>query len=269
MSSASTKRDYIDALERVPVVTHQRVEQTMRFLADLVGMLGELRTGRHQRDKDRDVLRSSEAALEEAQAMARLGRWELDLVHQTGLNGRATASSTCSRSTSDEFAASYEAFLGGDPPETDAAVDRRLLTIARGPSPCDIVHRLLMTDGRVKWVRDQCRTEYAQDGTPLRSLGIIQDITERRSKERALRQSQRLYETFINATDDMAFLKDDELALYVIINEANAAFFGLGVAEVVGRTDADLMPAAGREKLPGSATRRRCTAAKSSSPTRK
>jgi PAS domain S-box-containing protein len=40
----------------------------------------------------------------------------------------------------------------------------------------------------------------------------------------------------------MAFLKDDELR-YVIVNEANAAYFGRSVGETIGRTDADLMPA--------------------------
>ena len=48
------ERDYVDALGRVPVVTHQRVEQTMRFLADLVGMLGELGLAAISRDRDRE-----------------------------------------------------------------------------------------------------------------------------------------------------------------------------------------------------------------------
>jgi PAS domain S-box-containing protein len=72
-------------------------------------------------------------------------------------------------------------------------------------------------------------------------VSVIRDITERRLTEETLRQNELRYETFINATDDMAFLKDDELR-YVIVNEANAAFFGRSVAETIGRTDADLMP---------------------------
>ena len=73
-------------------------------------------------------------------------------------------------------------------------------------------------------------------------LSVIRDITDRKLAEEELRQNELRYETFINATDDMAFLKDDELR-YVIVNEANAAYFGRSVEETIGRTDADLMPA--------------------------
>jgi PAS domain S-box-containing protein/putative nucleotidyltransferase with HDIG domain len=72
-------------------------------------------------------------------------------------------------------------------------------------------------------------------------LSVVRDITERTQAEEALRQNEQRYETFINATDDMVFLKDDKLC-YVLVNEANAAYFGLSVDEVIGRTDTDLMP---------------------------
>ena len=63
---------------------------------------------------------------------------------------------------------------------------------------------------------------------------------------RELRQTRLQYETFINATDDIAFLKDDELR-YIIVNTANAVLFGRTVEEIIGRTDAELMTAAAAE----------------------
>jgi PAS domain S-box-containing protein len=67
------------------------------------------------------------------------------------------------------------------------------------------------------------------------------DITERKQAEEALRQSERRYDTFINATDDLAFLKDDQLR-YRIVNTANAEFLGRPVEDIIGRTDQELMP---------------------------
>jgi PAS domain S-box-containing protein len=78
------------------------------------------------------------------------------------------------------------------------------------------------------------------------SARLIGALVETQRSHDALRQSQRQYETFINATDDMAFLKDDELR-HVIANAALAAFFGRGIEDVVGRTDEELMPAAAAE----------------------
>ena len=66
-----------------------------------------------------------------------------------------------------------------------------------------------------------------------------EDITERKVAEQELRRSRQQYVTFINATDDMAYVKDADLR-YVIVNPANAAFFGRGADEIVGLTDAEL-----------------------------
>jgi PAS domain S-box-containing protein len=51
----------------------------------------------------------------------------------------------------------------------------------------------------------------------------------------------RLSAFLVNAIDDMAFLKDENLR-YLFVNDANAAFFGRTPEEVTGLTDADLMP---------------------------
>ncbi|MFO7627577.1 MAG: ATP-binding protein [Candidatus Fermentibacteraceae bacterium] len=51
----------------------------------------------------------------------------------------------------------------------------------------------------------------------------------------------RLSAFLVNAIDDMAFLKDENLR-YLFVNNANAAFFGRTPEEVTGLTDTDLMP---------------------------
>ena len=96
-------------------------------------------------------------------------------------------------------------------------------------------------DGSVDWVRWECRPWRLGDGTIGGMVLYSELITERREAAEALRQSRTQYETFVNATDDIAFLKDDQLR-YVMVNAANARFFGLEPGEIIGRTDAELMP---------------------------
>ena len=91
------------------------------------------------------------------------------------------------------------------------------------------------------WVTWECRPWHKADGGIGGMILYSELVTARRAAAEELRQSRRQYETFINATDDIAFLKDDELR-YVIVNPANAAFFGREVEEIVGRTDDQLMP---------------------------
>ena len=70
---------------------------------------------------------------------------------------------------------------------------------------------------------------------------VVVDITGRKLAEIALREKDDLYSTFINATDDMAFLKDENFR-YLIVNRQNAAFFGKDPEEIKVRGDFDFMP---------------------------
>ncbi|WP_300157576.1 PAS domain S-box protein [Solidesulfovibrio sp.] len=58
----------------------------------------------------------------------------------------------------------------------------------------------------------------------------------------ALRQGEARYRAFIDATGDMAFLKDASLR-HLVANRPLAAFFGKTPEEVIGLTDYELMPA--------------------------
>ena len=230
---------YLEALARVPKLSHEHVAQTLSFLAEFVGTLADLGLSALRREQEHEALTQSEERLRETQSIARLGRWELDLVSDR-LHWSDGIFELFEIDPS-RFGASYEAFLDAIHPDDRDAVDRAYSASLENKQPYEISHRLLMKDGRVKWVHEKCRTDFDAHGRPLRSIGVMQDVTERTLAEEALRENQLRYETFINATDDMAFLKDDELR-YVIVNAANAAYFGRSVEETVGRTDADLMP---------------------------
>jgi len=129
----------------------------------------------------------SEKKLKEAQQIAHLGHWELDLITNTlywsdeifrifDLEPQA-------------FDASYEAFLDTIHPDDREFVDKTYTDSLKNKTTYDIVHRLLMKDGTVKHVNERCQTEYDEDGNPLHSLGTVQDITENRLAEEALQKA--------------------------------------------------------------------------------
>ena len=84
-------------------------------------------------------------------------------------------------------------------PDDRELVDRVYSEAVEQRRPYDLVHRLLMPDGRVKHVHERAETRYDADGNPIRSLGTVQDITDRRQAEQVrqgleaqLRQSQKM-----------------------------------------------------------------------------
>lgn len=98
----------------------------------------------------------------------------------------------------------------------------------------------LWDDSRI-WQR--VSNAYFQYGDPPRELllSIFQDISERKKAENILQKSEERYRAFLNATQDMVFIKDDAFR-YVMVNRANQEFFGKPEKEILGKTDFDLMP---------------------------
>lgn len=80
------------------------------------------------------------------------------------------------------------------------------------------------------------------DGHPFALYGMARDITERKRGEEAARRRHEQYARFVDATDDIAFIKDADLR-YVMVNSAGAAFYGRTREDVVGREDSELLPA--------------------------
>ena len=138
-------------------------------------------TGRKQAE---EKLRRSEHGLSEAQRIAHLGNWELDLVKNV-----LTWSDEIYRIFEiepDKFGASYEAFLNAIHPEDRDMVNKAYTDSVKNKVPYDIVHRLQMPDGRLKYVNEKCETYYGVDGKPLLSFGTVHDITDRILNQQAL-----------------------------------------------------------------------------------
>lgn len=160
-----------------------------------------------------EELRNSEARLKEAERIALLGNWQLDLVSNV-------------LSWSDEvyrifeldprqFGATYEALLNAVHPEDRGMVDQAYADSLKSRTPYDIVHRLLMQDGRVKYVNERCETYYNDAGKPLLSLGTVQDITTRRLAELGMQKSNRALHTLstcngvlVRAVEESQLLED-------------------------------------------------------------
>ncbi len=64
--------------------------------------------------------------------------------------------------------------------------------------PYDIEMRVRMKDGRYRWFRDRGQAVWDSTGRPVRMVGSISDVTERRTAEEAIRQAQAELEQRVN-----------------------------------------------------------------------
>ena len=123
----------------------------------------------------------SEAQLDQAQRVARIGSWSLD--HASGRLEWSKAIFDIFEVEPALFGATYGAFLSIVHPDDRAAVDAAYQSALATHTPYSITHRLQMADGRVKHVHERCETIYDAAGRPLRSLGTVQDVTDLKQVE--------------------------------------------------------------------------------------
>lgn len=133
------------------------------------------------------ALTKSETQLKEAQALAHLGSWELDLASNRlywsdetwrilGLSPRNEP-------------ADYARFLERVHPEDRERVDRAYRdSLREGRDTYEIEHRVLRPSGEIRQVLERCEHERDASGRVIRSLGMVLDITELKNTENDLRR---------------------------------------------------------------------------------
>ncbi|MDP1823463.1 MAG: PAS domain-containing protein [Archangium sp.] len=177
--------------------------------------------------------------LEQAQRIAQLGHWTLELEDDS-----LTWSEEIFRIfeiDSTKFGATYEAFLARVHPEDRAEVDRAYRAHLESGAPYDLRHRLAFPDGRVKHVHERCETERDSRGKPLRSLGTVHDVTSAALTEQELRASHQLLEgTFVGVPVPLAYLDRD--FRFLRVNRAFATAHGRDAADYRGQSCFELFP---------------------------
>lgn len=170
------------------------------------------------------TLARNAARLNEAQRIAKVGSWNLDLV--TNVLVWSDEIYRMFEIDKDRFGASYEAFLDAIHPEDRLMVNEAYLNSVETGTPYDIVHRLLLSDGRIKYVRERAETIFADNGLPLRSRGTVQDITELHIVQRDLIASEALYRGLIERADEMIFLFSVRDGKFELMSPAAERVFG-------------------------------------------
>ena len=186
-------------------------------------------TARKRAEEER---RLSQARFVEAQRIAQVGSWDLDLVQ--GSLVWSDEIFHIFEIDKSRFGATYEAFLDAIHPEDRDAVNTAYTRSLETREPYEIVHRLRMADGRIKHVHERCETHFDPSGKALRSLGTVQDITARVLVETALRDTQRRQQSILDSMFAFVGLFDLDGVL-VDVNRAPLEAGGVRREDALGK----------------------------------
>jgi PAS domain S-box-containing protein len=146
-----------------------------------------VRWERHQATK---ALAQSEERLRRALNAARMGTWFWSVDSNTLIwddNLRQLYGLTPEHRIS-----TYEEFLARVHPEDRALVTEAVRKVLEDGGDLDYEFRVLLPDGRTRWIADQGEVRRDEQGRPVYLAGVCTDVTERRMAQERLRQAHRM-----------------------------------------------------------------------------
>jgi PAS domain S-box-containing protein len=177
-----------------------------------------------------EELRESEQNLARAQSLAHIGSWRIDLcslcsqlseethrIFGIPLGSPATLEDLFERVHPDDKEVGRSAWL--------AALSHRV--------PYDIEYRICVA-GVVKWVHANAELRFGEDGRPVAAFGYVQDITERKHAELALRQSEARSRSILRAAP-LGIGVTREL-VFQEVNDAMTVMTGYSAEQLIGQS---------------------------------
>lgn len=207
-----TRRHFHDML-RAETESNQPIDRIAE-LERQVAALSELK----------ERLTTRESQLTHAQRLAHIGNWEADVG-----TGEAEWSEETFRILGLESSKStpgYQSFFSSVHPDDRINVRRALDQAIHGRASFDVEFRIIRPDGQVRELHCVGEVEFDSAGRATRIFGTVQDITERKTIENALRESGRRCRLITETIGDVFWLSTPGVGKIVYVSPAYERIWG-------------------------------------------
>jgi PAS domain S-box-containing protein len=144
----------------------------------------------HERETATEALRRRDEQLSVALDAARMGVW-----FWSATDNRLTWDDTLRRIyglAADDHVAGYEDFMSRVHPDDREFVETSVRRALSEGGRLDYEFRIVLPDGRVRWIADLGSVVPGPDGKPAGMTGTCQDVTDRRTAEEQLRLAHKM-----------------------------------------------------------------------------
>jgi PAS domain S-box-containing protein len=202
--------------------------------AGAVHIMNDITIARESKNR----LRESATKLSHAQRIGRLGNWEWNLEGNT-----LEWSEELYRiwGVGKDFPLTFDGIAAMIHPEDQAANQAMVqqLLSERDESGCEF--RIICPDGVVKHIHQHIEVTRAPSGQAVRMFGIMQDVSERKRVEKALREMSEIFRLFLKHNPIYVFIKDENIRP-VYLSDNYEKMLGRPLQEILGRSMDELFP---------------------------
>ncbi|MGB3298390.1 MAG: EAL domain-containing protein, partial [Phormidesmis sp.] len=122
--------------------------------------------------------------------------------------------------------------------DKEAVLPKHFLTSNHRNAP----HQIVTKTGKTMDVLLSALMERDEDGNADRTLSVMVDVTERNQVMAELRASEFRFQTFMNNSPNLKFVKEADTGKLVFINQTFETFFQIEASDLLGKTDFDWLP---------------------------
>ena len=190
-----------------------------------------------EREQTKHQFRRHQAMLASAARIAGMGSWEYDIVHDRLVWDDETLRIFGMQGES--FGGTIQAFLNLVHPEDRAPLREMQIRALASHGITEMEYRIRRPDGEERTVYDRGEVTLDDEGTPVRSNGMVMDITERRRVEEGKRASDERWRLiFENSPAGIALTNAD--GFFVLTNHAYQKMVGYTEDELRSLTFMDI-----------------------------
>lgn len=184
----------------------------------------------------RNSVTKGKVSLLDAQRMAHLGSWDMDIVRNKLMWSAETY--RIFRQSPELFDVSYEAFLALIHPDDRNNLKAKIKSAMDGDQPYETEMRIICPDGSERIVFATAELERNARDEPTRMYGSVLDITERKKAEQELT----LFKTTSDMINDSVFMFSPDTLQFFYVNQAAIQQLGFTQAELFGMKLTDITP---------------------------
>ncbi len=177
-----------------------------------------------------EALRESERRLQNAERVANLGSWEMDIA-----TGKSVWSAEFFRICGLEpnaFEPTAETRLALTHPDDRPRVSQTLRQAIADKSSYSLEERIVRPDGTTVWVDSKGEVLCDESGSPVRLLGSFLDITARKRVEEAQRASEASFRTLVEQIPAITYIdKADKSATSIFVSPQIESILGVSQEE--------------------------------------